>query len=88
MRLLVHNKAAEYAAKIIQSGGNKIFDSTSRALNEFAGTDLYPRDWGRALESLKTELKLASDFHGVIFDNGDYADAAGNVLGNILEYLP
>jgi RHS repeat-associated protein len=74
--------------RTLQTGGNTINSSTANALNEAHGLDLYPREWGRALESMKTELGLSNDFHGVIVESGDYLNKAGQVLGNLLDYLP
>ena len=46
------------------------------------------RDWGRSLEGMKRDLGLPNNHHGRILDNGDYIDDGGNMLGNLLDYLP
>ena len=57
-------------------------------INEHLGESLKPREWGRALEGLKNDLGLPGNHHARIVDNGDYIDDAGNVLGNLLDYVP
>lgn len=74
--------------RVLQRGGNTIANGTAKALNEAVGTDLHPRDWGRALEALKRDLQLANNHHGAILQNGDYVDSAGELLCSILDYLP
>ncbi|MFT3768115.1 MAG: RHS repeat-associated core domain-containing protein [Minicystis sp.] len=87
-RLLVHNKAmASGTRRVVQSGGNKMSSATADALNEAAGSSLKPREWGRALEALKKDLGLSNNHHGKIFSNGDYVSEAGEILGNILDYI-
>ncbi|MCC7383327.1 MAG: hypothetical protein IT384_15935, partial [Deltaproteobacteria bacterium] len=73
--------------RILQTGGNKIVDRTARGLNEAFDKDLPSPEWGRVLERLKSELSLPNEYHGKIAANGDYLDEAGNVLGNLGEYL-
>jgi RHS repeat-associated protein len=72
---------------IIQRGGGTIAKSTARALNGEFGLDLKPREWGRALEALKRFEQLPNNHHGRIMSNGDYVDEAGNVIGNLIDYL-
>ncbi|SFU33934.1 filamentous hemagglutinin N-terminal domain-containing protein [Pseudomonas sp. OV546] len=74
---------------VLQTGGNTLNKSTANALNEHFGESLAPREWGRALEALKADAgKLPNNFHGRILDNGDYVGKAGEVIGNIRDYLP
>jgi hypothetical protein len=50
---------------------------------------LEPREWGRALESLKQNEGLPNDFHGKILSNGNFANPdTGAIIGNIGDYLP
>jgi hypothetical protein len=51
-------------AKILQSAGHTLRDSTVKALNEYFGLNASREMWGRALESLKADLTLPKDFHG------------------------
>jgi RHS repeat-associated protein len=84
--LWVHNSCS--FTRILQTGGNKIASGTAKALNEVAGRNLSPREWGRALEALKKELGFANNHHGKITSTGDYLDEAGKFIGNLLDYLP
>jgi filamentous hemagglutinin len=61
---------------------------TATELNNTLGQSASRRDWGRALEDLKRDYQLPGNHHRKILSNGDYLDEAGNVLGNLLEYLP
>jgi filamentous hemagglutinin len=61
---------------------------TADALNDTLGQSPGRRDWGRALEGLKNDLGLPGNHHGRIMSTGDYVDDAGNVLGNLLDYVP
>jgi len=64
-------------------------DAPPKALNEAHELDLHPREWGRALESLKKDLGLGNNHHGKIMASADYHDAATDLhLGNLLDYLP
>ena len=72
---------------VIQQGGHTIRKSTANALNEFAGTSYHSREWGRALEALKKFEGLGNAHHGKILRNADYTDSAGQLLGNLLDYL-
>lgn len=74
--------------RILQAGGNKILKRTADALNDALGRSLGRREWGRALERLKREIALPNDHHGRILSDGAYVDDAGNVLGNLLDYVP
>ena len=79
---------AAQVVRTLQTGGNKMLKQTADALNDTLGKSLGRRDWGRALEELKGELGLPADHHGQILSTGDYVDDAGNVLGNLLDYIP
>jgi Pre-toxin TG len=79
--------AGKYTPKTVQTGGRTINKRTAQALNEFSDMDLTPREWGRALESLKGEHSLSPSHHGKILANGDYADESGNVIDNLLHYI-
>jgi RHS repeat-associated protein len=74
----------------LQSGNsNTINKNTAKALNEHFGESLEPREWGRALESLKQNEGLPNDFHGKILSNGNFANPdTGAIIGNIGDYLP
>jgi filamentous hemagglutinin len=80
--------AAQRVPQVLQTGGRTVRGSTAGALNDFHGTSHHRRVWGRALEELKSDLQLPARHHGRILDNADYVDKAGNVLGNIADYLP
>lgn len=73
---------------VLQTGGHTFNKSTANLLNKYFGENLSSREWGRALEALKSDNILRNDFHGRILDNGDYVDDTGNVIGNIGDYLP
>ncbi len=73
--------------RILQSGGNTIRSSTAKALNKFFDIDRTPREWGRAVEELKDFYGKGSDFHGKIDAIGNYLDKAGNIIGNISEFV-
>jgi len=68
--------------KVLQSGGNTLKKSTLKALR------LTKEEGKIAIEALKKDLGLPSDFHGKIMGNGDLRNDAGDVLGNLLDYLP
>jgi RHS repeat-associated protein len=75
--------------RILQTGGNTIKQATADALNASNGMNLSRREWGRALEALKTFLRLSNDFHGAIDSVGNLRDpATGEILGNMLEHCP
>ena len=80
--------ASQRVPNVLQTGGNKLSNRTAEGLNEQLGENLTKRDWGRALEGLKKDNGLRNDHHGRILDNGDYVNDAGDVLGNISDYLP
>ncbi|HAV2206051.1 TPA: DUF4150 domain-containing protein [Escherichia coli] len=79
--------AAGRVPRVLQTGGNTLEARTARELNEFFGKNINRREWGKALEKLKKDLRLRGDHHGRILDNGDYIDDSGNILGNIEDYL-
>ena len=85
-----HGKQAKqhkrHAPKVLQTGGNTIRKETARRLNERFGKNYHPREWGRHLESLKEFHGLPPKHHGKIFDNGDYVDQSGKLIGNIGNY--
>ena len=77
------------AAKVLQTGGNKMNPDTARGLNEALGQNLSRREWGRALEALKKDRLLPNDFHGRILSTGEYVNPhTGESLGNLLWYTP
>jgi hypothetical protein len=80
--------AAQRVPNVLQTGGNTLNKRAANALNEQLGQNLNRREWGRALEGLKSELGLPGNHHARILDNGDYVDDAGHVLGNLLDYAP
>ena len=74
---------------ILQTGGRTISASTARALNDALGRNLSPREWGRALEALKTAEYLPNNHHGQISSTGEYLDPnTGGVIGTLLDFLP
>jgi hypothetical protein len=80
--------ASQRVPKVLQTGGNKLSSRVSDELNDYFGENLTKRDWGRALEGLKKDNGLRNDHHGRILDNGDYVNDAGDLIGNIADYLP
>jgi RHS repeat-associated protein len=74
--------------RVLQTGGNTIRTGTANGLNEYFGLNLHPREWGRALEALKDAAGYGPNFHGSILSNGNYLNEAGEVIGNILDFLP
>lgn len=77
------------AAKVLQTGGNKINPDTARRLNEALGQKLSRREWGRALEALKQDRFLPNNFHGRILSTGEYVNPhTGESFGNFLWYTP
>jgi filamentous hemagglutinin len=72
----------------LQTGGNTLKPATARVLNEAFDESRHSRDWGRALEDLKSTLDLRNDFHGKIMSNGGYLDKEGKLLGNLADHLP
>ena len=80
--------AAQRVWRTLQTGGNTIKGSTAKALNQEWGVNLTRREWGRALEALKKNFNLRNDFHGKILENGNFTSKSGEVIGNLLEYLP
>ena len=80
--------ASQRVPKVLQTGGNKLNNRVADSLNEHFGENYTKRDWGRALESLKKDSGLRNDHHGRILDNGDYINDAGDIIGNIGDYLP
>lgn len=74
-------------AKVLQTGGNRIDESTARGLDEASGMNLPRREWGRALERLKKGNDLPNNHHGRILSTGDYLNDAGKCVGNLLDYL-
>lgn len=74
--------------QVLQTGGRTIKRGTAKALNELTGQSLSRREWGRSLEALKEANDLPNAHHGKILANGDYADDAGVVIDNIIDYLP
>lgn len=70
--------AAGRVPNVLQTGGHTLNKSTANALNEYFGEALTSREWGRALEALKADVrKLPNNFHGRIFDNSDYIGKMG-----------
>ena len=65
----------------LQSGGNTINQGTA---DHFG---INRRELGRALEKLKKNNSLPNRHHGKIKSNGDYTDASGEFIDNILSYL-
>lgn len=73
----------------LQSGGHTVTDATARKLNQIHGTDLHTRDWGRALEALKSSEGLEPKHHGKIRSDGTYVSkVTGATLGNLLDFVP
>jgi hypothetical protein len=72
--------------RLLQTGGNSFDPGTADALNETFGRTLERREWGRALERLKTANGLGPDHHGKIWENGDYTDMDDRVFDNLSNY--
>jgi hypothetical protein len=75
------NEAYGAAESVLQTGGNTLRKATLKALN------LTKEQGGRALEALKDWKRLPSNYHGKVWDNGDYTDMDGNRIGNIYDFL-
>jgi hypothetical protein len=75
-------------ARVLQSAGHTLRDSTVKALNEYFGLNASREMWGRAVESLKADHSMPWNYHGKIMSNGNYLDKQGNFLDNIRDYLP
>jgi RHS repeat-associated protein len=73
----------------LQSDGHTLEAGTAKSLNRTFDYNLPPRDWGRALEAMKKDNSLPSDFYNTkILDNGDVLNArTGETLGNLDDYL-
>ncbi|MBB5344471.1 RHS repeat domain-containing protein [Tunturibacter empetritectus] len=77
--------------KTLQTGSNTVRKATADALNKTFDEDLTPREWGRALESLKSDEGLPNDFHGKIMSNGDVSGVVNGIektIGNIGDHIP
>ncbi len=74
--------------KVVQTGGLTLQPGTIRILNEQNGVDFRPDQWHQAIEELKDFHRIPKNHHGKIFDNGDYADDAGQIIGNLFEFTP
>ena len=73
---------------VIQRGGNKLKSETARLLNEFFGTNLAKREWGRGLEAFKKFQGLGNADHNDIMNNADIVIRdTGEIIGNITEHL-
>lgn len=69
-------------AKALQTGGHILNKATLKALN------LSKEEGKIAIESLKKDLGLPSEFHATIMGNGDFVDPhTKEVLGNLYDYL-
>jgi RHS repeat-associated protein len=78
----------EASQTTLQSGDtHTITKRTADALNKEFEENLYPREWGRALEDLKDAHDIPNDSHGSIKSNGDYYNDKNEKIGNIGEYL-
>jgi filamentous hemagglutinin len=68
--------------RTLQTGGQTISKRTARALG------LGKRRAGRAIESLKRDLRIPANHHGKIMSDGSYVDPhTGETLGNLYHYL-
>ena len=85
---LVLNASGDAVPRVLQTSGNTINNHTANVLNHQLGVNLHRREWGRMLEEMKQDSFLSNDHHGKIWDNGDYTDEDGNLIGNLLDYLP
>jgi hypothetical protein len=72
--------------RVLQTGGNSFDQAAADALNATFGRTLERREWGRALERLKTAVGLGPDHHGKIWENGDYTDMDNRVFDNLDNY--
>ena len=69
-------------SKTLQTGGHTLNKSTLRALK------LSKQQGKRAIEGLKKDLRLPSNFHGKIMGNGDLVHPhSRQVIGNLFDYL-
>ena len=74
--------------KPVQSGNSKtVSKGAAKALNKAFNKNLSPREWGRALEALKSDNNVPNNFHGQIMSNGDFV-GNGATIANIGDYLP
>jgi len=72
----------------IQTGGHTISPSTARILNEYFGTSLTSREWGRLIEALKEANGYDPRYHGNIWSEGDYSTTENALIDNIGSYIP
>jgi filamentous hemagglutinin len=79
--------SAQQKPYVLQTGGNTMESGTAKKLNEHLGKSSEPREWGRALEALKTDLSLPNNHHGKIWSDGAYSDMAGKRDGYLTDYL-
>jgi hypothetical protein len=68
--------------KVLQSGGHTL---TNRTLK---GLGLNQQQANKAIEVMKKEYRIPSNFHGQIMSNGDYIDPhAKKCLGNLFDFI-
>jgi hypothetical protein len=69
--------------RVLQTGGNTLNSRTLRALG------LSKNEGKAAIEALKRDFGLGSNFHGRIMSNGNVVNPrTGGVIGNLYDYLP
>ena len=81
-------RAAERIAKVLLMGGRNVQRRTVGELNEDLDENRELRQWVLALEDLKRCTGLQPDHLGKILDNCDYADDDGEIVGNLLDFMP
>ncbi len=73
---------------IIFRGGHKIPPGVVSQLNRIFGRNLTRDQWRRAVEGIKRDGMLPSDYHGPIDARGNYIGPGGEPIGNLGDYLP
>jgi hypothetical protein len=81
--------STEPQSNTLQSRGHTLNRSTADKLNKLNQTTYNRREFGRALEAIKTNNSLPPNYHQIkILDNGDVLDnQTGEWLGNLFDEL-
>jgi hypothetical protein len=82
--------SAQWIGRLLQRGGHTVKQSTANALNKAHNLNLHRREWGRALEDLKTaNFGKRPNFHDTdIYEGGQvmYKQTL-DMIDNLLNFL-